>query len=1316
LTDGHPEARVLLGQALLAASRLDEARVEMLAFTREHPEDAQGHRLLGEAQLRDGQIDAARASLMRSLEIDPGDEITRDLLSEADVDVAPISATVERWFATNEPPTTQTTLPEYAIKPEEQNNSLRALLQNAKARPLSPQETRSEPQPERRPEAKPDSKLEIELDPSYEAELSSVELNTSDEIELPPESARFSPKVENPFLPAPASADATSRNPVMTQASIIEGTATARHKIVGGLDADATSRQDLVSAEFPLAPPPELRAPGQRAGLKQTMLGVSPPTMSATTQVAKPLPAGKPIPVVSRPLTIPKPTSAPASTPPGSAKPPPPPARPPTGAFATQTAQGAPSPSMKPPAPPPGAFASSAGGVSAPYPSRPPTPRAPSVPPPSVRPPTGAFAHAAPTPSPSRPPSMRPPTGAFAHAAPPPAAPSVRPNPFGAPSPAAPPTFGTAIPSAGYTPQPFPAFTPARHSMPPVATPAAFASTVVGKHPEDPNDERKSLPAKAPPPAFGGVGAPMQTGSGRFTGGGAVFGAPAPLPITSPATVAAPQRRPNPSAAKSPWAEKSVTARPKRMLQLGIGIAIGMTLMIALVLIMRHLMASAAREEAIATAMDTGTADALLEATNRTADDDEPGMRALILSLASIEQGEDRDALAQSLAEPSPSAEARIARSFVAISRGEAENALTLLEAGLMGNPVTLAEAFHARALALDALGRHNEAQMQAREAATQRPGSPRHTCLVAREALFAEDPTMATTVLGGVNLPDIHACVHMVRGLVALSRGDLALADQSAAASLALPGTASDRGWAHYIRGRAAFLRNDETTARAELIQAAEAAPRADETLLLRTLRALLQARDVDNAQRLSARLAPTAPSPARRLEVTVEIALERRDFAAAEAALSSLPPTTRTSLVRARVLESQGRNDEALTHYASVINDPAVGADAALRQGRLLGRMGRMAESRAALETSARLSPGDAEIGAALARVALSQGDPRTARTVLDTAIRQHPEDARLQAVMAVLRATEGEGEGALSRARAAAQQAPTDPEIQLDVAQIARRIGNREAETAACAEAYRLDPLRFTSVLCLVRTASEAADFTRAGELLDQAAQRGAPAPDVNRARADLLVLQSRGAAGAAQVRRFLQTQRNDLALLSALARLQLQAEDTDEADSTARRVLERDEGHPEALYVRAYVANVNGAYARAIEYLDRISREGAARGITRQLSARVTALRAMVAFEESRYGDPGALVDQALHADPHCGTAHLLRALRTTERDAKRAELEAAVAGTETPAEAFGTLALIEGREGNGCALARQYLENAPSGYDHRDVEDLRSECR
>src|SRR5512141_738938 len=56
----HVALRVLLGEALLAQEKDDETRVEMLALTRRHPEEASAHRILGEAYLRVGQMDKAR--------------------------------------------------------------------------------------------------------------------------------------------------------------------------------------------------------------------------------------------------------------------------------------------------------------------------------------------------------------------------------------------------------------------------------------------------------------------------------------------------------------------------------------------------------------------------------------------------------------------------------------------------------------------------------------------------------------------------------------------------------------------------------------------------------------------------------------------------------------------------------------------------------------------------------------------------------------------------------------------------------------------------------------------------------------------------------------------------------------------------------------------------------------------------------------------------------------------------------------------------------------------------------------------------------
>ncbi len=108
---GQVEIRLLLGEALLALERYDEVRVEMIALARKAPDRAAVHRLLGEAYLRDGRPTEAIESLRRALSLDPRDEVAQELIAEAADESAPVSTTIERWFAEEAEPTLETESP-----------------------------------------------------------------------------------------------------------------------------------------------------------------------------------------------------------------------------------------------------------------------------------------------------------------------------------------------------------------------------------------------------------------------------------------------------------------------------------------------------------------------------------------------------------------------------------------------------------------------------------------------------------------------------------------------------------------------------------------------------------------------------------------------------------------------------------------------------------------------------------------------------------------------------------------------------------------------------------------------------------------------------------------------------------------------------------------------------------------------------------------------------------------------------------------------------------------------------------------------------
>ncbi|HJL17221.1 MAG TPA: tetratricopeptide repeat protein, partial [Sandaracinaceae bacterium LLY-WYZ-13_1] len=105
------EIRLLLGEALLALERYDEVRVEMMALARKVPDRADVYRVLGEAYLRDGRPNQATEALRKALELDPSDEVAQELIGEAADENAPISTTIERWFADEAEPTVETESP-----------------------------------------------------------------------------------------------------------------------------------------------------------------------------------------------------------------------------------------------------------------------------------------------------------------------------------------------------------------------------------------------------------------------------------------------------------------------------------------------------------------------------------------------------------------------------------------------------------------------------------------------------------------------------------------------------------------------------------------------------------------------------------------------------------------------------------------------------------------------------------------------------------------------------------------------------------------------------------------------------------------------------------------------------------------------------------------------------------------------------------------------------------------------------------------------------------------------------------------------------
>lgn len=81
---GCLDGRLLLGTALLALNRADEALSEMRVAVELEADSARAHALLGEALLRLNQLEKGREHLLRARELDPEDSRSSELLSNAE--------------------------------------------------------------------------------------------------------------------------------------------------------------------------------------------------------------------------------------------------------------------------------------------------------------------------------------------------------------------------------------------------------------------------------------------------------------------------------------------------------------------------------------------------------------------------------------------------------------------------------------------------------------------------------------------------------------------------------------------------------------------------------------------------------------------------------------------------------------------------------------------------------------------------------------------------------------------------------------------------------------------------------------------------------------------------------------------------------------------------------------------------------------------------------------------------------------------------------------------------------------------------------
>lgn len=719
-----------------------------------------------------------------------------------------------------------------------------------------------------------------------------------------------------------------------------------------------------------------------------------------------------------------------------------------------------------------------------------------------------------------------------------------------------------------------------------------------------------------------------------------------------------------------------------------------------------------------------GTIEAASElASKRTSEPEVAALRARLLAIATFEHAADHAAevsalLATASAASPPLTDAQIASVYMKLASGDAAGARTEASA-IVAEGEGAAESARARAIAATALGDLPQALVHARTAAQLRPGSPRHTSLLALlTAMSGNVPTARTlldTIPGGERSP----MVRVIRARVLVETpGESARAASEAETVLgALAAVASppERAWALLVRARVAVDGGDSTSALAQARQAALARPKLDEAFGLMLGDVLLHAGAPTDARAALAALPPGSLASAKRALLTAEVALALGDVAGAEAALPNAGEGPRVDMLRGRVLEARGQPDRAIEAYRRAAADPVLAVRAKVRLGALHLAAGHAREAAQLLDEARAIAPADTELVPLEVRALVRINQLESAEIVVRDALARRADAPEFLAARASVQLARGDVQGALSALRTAATARPNDADIQGSLGDAARRAGMRDEAKRAFDAALVIAPTQATALAGLAILAAESGDVAAAHAAIERATQAGAGGPELAQARLRLAILEGAGEGAIAEGRTLAQ-QLNDATTWSSLGRLQLQAERDRDASDSFRRALEIDAHDPEALLGRGLVGIRNGDLGGAAARLDAASAAATERRSGNDLEARILTARGRLLFEYGNFGSAASRAREAVEKDSRCADAHLLLANVTIETTGDPIpELRAAVTGTAPPPEAVGRLSARVPAGQEACELAARYLRAAPQGYDADRVRAVQEHC-
>jgi Flp pilus assembly protein TadD len=739
-----------------------------------------------------------------------------------------------------------------------------------------------------------------------------------------------------------------------------------------------------------------------------------------------------------------------------------------------------------------------------------------------------------------------------------------------------------------------------------------------------------------------------------------------------------------------------------------------------------HLSHRSAIKEAALLAGDDGRPASIDHALALLADETDPddlALRARLLAMRVLEANTDDTEHVTSLLEQLPqerSMNAVVASTYLALHANELDRAQS--EAALITVGGTYAsEAAHARALVAVALGNPEAATAEAQLALERRPGAPRHAALLALIQSRKGEHEAAFETLDAATNPETSPRIRVTRARILLEAGedpDRAVAEAEAVlGDLADQALSPEIAWARLIRGWGAAGRGDSQAALEDARAADEQRPPADEMFVVALAETYLKAGALDAAaEALGSVQARTAHIRGRQAQIRAELAIARGDDEAARAALEDALPGTRSDLIRARLLEAEGKSAEARELYAQVAEVPAFFVEASARLAALELKNDEAQAASARLGSVLERTPSHPLVAPVAVKAKLALGDAEGAMRIAARALEDHPEDPDLLAARAEVEIENGDDEAALRSLRAAIERRDDDPRLHMMRGKAARRVGEIAEARAAFDAVLERTPNDEEALMAAAELAVEDADPERADQILEMIDDQRIRGKEVDYVRAGYLVGSAAGQRGFLAVRRALARNPRDVFLQNSLGDLFLQAEEWRAAANafTASKNYAGGEPEPRAILGRTIAQIRVGVLGVAFDNLQAAREAGNELGAP--FEARVLAAEARVFMMQNAWRRAEEKAREAIATDPKCSEAHLVLAdVLQHKNEPSLPELQLAAEGRIPQPEAMARLYLADQEAEQACGYARGYLRAAPQGRWAERIRDNARRC-